>query len=76
MILHIMSMILGGGGRDQILDPPPPPIKYQISPIRKKNQVSGLKIRYQISDPKKNQLSDTTPPKKSNIRYQGTCGCC
>ena len=28
-------------------------------------------IRYHT--PKKNQISDITPPKKSNIRYPGTC---
>ena len=72
---------MGGVGveRDQILDPLK--IKYQISdPPKKKSSIryhTHTNIRYlalknQISDPPKNQLSDITPPKKSNIRYQGT----
>ena len=40
-----------------------------ITSLQKKSDIWLKKIRYQISDPKKNQFSDITPPKKSNIRY-------
>ena len=53
--------------RDQILDIRPPKksnIRYQTP--QKKNQISDItpieKIKYQISDNKKNQISSTPPP--------------
>ena len=33
---------------------------------------SDIWFKNQLSDPQKNQISDITPPKKSNIRYQPT----
>ena len=40
-------------------------IRYQII-------LDPIKIKYQIFDTQKNQISDITHPEKSNIRYQGT----
>ena len=64
----------------QIPDPPPPN-KNQISDIRpppppqQKSNIryqTPTKVKYQIIHPLQNQISDITPPAKSNIRYLGT----
>ena len=61
---------------NDILYSPGPPhfflILHNSPPLQLRGGGGWNAIQYQIVDPLINQISDITPPRKSNIRYPGT----